>query len=88
MDEKKKKRRHARWEELGEDAIRADMKNGGHGLVGGSLEVRQEARNWLKAKKEARETKTEKTETTRFVLGSAIGLLAIFATIALWYLSN
>ena len=88
MDEEKKNSRHTRWEELGEDAIRADMENGGHGLVGGSPEVRQEARNWLKEKNEARETKTEKTGTTRFALGSAIGLLAIFVSIVLWYLSN
>jgi hypothetical protein len=45
--------RFAQWEKLGVDAIEQDLATGGHRLVGGPLQVRALAREWVQLKKAA-----------------------------------
>ncbi len=58
MDEAKRQRRIERFEQLGEETVRADMNAGGCRVVGGSPEVRQLARDWL-AEKECERQKAD-----------------------------
>ena len=58
MDEAKRKRRIERFEQLGEETVRADMATGGHRYIGGPPEVRQLALDWL-AEKERQRQKTD-----------------------------
>ena len=57
MTERKFEGQRARWEELG------DLASGGFRLVGGSPEVRKDARRWLKEHDEAR-SMVESDETS------------------------
>lgn len=95
MNDEQKERRYARWEEIGEDAIRADMETGGHRLVGGSPEVRRLAQQWLNEKQQAREArqeehqvKQEKRESSRFFWSSLLAILAIVVAVVLWFVSG
>ena len=49
MSNEKRAARYTRWKELGVERVRADLLQGGHQLVGGSPEVREEAWSWVKA---------------------------------------
>jgi hypothetical protein len=42
--------RFARWDELGLEAIKQDLTNGGHRLIGGPLQVRALGRKWVRMK--------------------------------------
>ncbi|MGH2567031.1 MAG: hypothetical protein ACRDGA_01745 [Bacteroidota bacterium] len=95
MNEEQKRRRYARWEEIGEDAIRADMQSGGYRLVGGSPEVRRLAQQWLNEKQQARaageepgRAQQEGRETRRFFWTSVLAILAIVVAIVLFLLSG
>ena len=95
MDDEQKKRRYAKWEEIGEDAIRADMDTGGYRLVGGSPEVRRLARQWLNEKRDARkgrqeehQDKQEKRGSRRFFWSSLLAILAIAVSVVLWLISG
>jgi hypothetical protein len=89
MDEGRRKRLHAKWAEIGEDAIRADMANGGFRHVGGPPEIRQEAQRWLNELSSARQAKTNaEAESDRWwqragvVAGVASALIALFPVVA------
>lgn len=95
MDDEQKKRRHAKWEEIGEEAIRADMESGGHRLVGGSPEVRRLAQQWLNEKQQTREARQEenqdtqeKRESRRFFWSSLLAILTIVVAVVLWSVSG
>ena len=45
--------RFARWEKLGLDRVKADLLNGGHGVVGGSPAVRDLAWEWVRFREAA-----------------------------------
>jgi len=95
VNDEQKERRYARWEEIGEDAIRADMETGGYRLVGGSPEVRRLTQQWLNEKQQAREArqekhqdKQEKRESRRFFWSSLLAILAIVVVVVLWLVSG
>lgn len=95
MDDEQKKRRYAKWAEIGEDAIRADMDTGGHRLVGGSPEVRRLAQQWLNERHQSRETRQDelqvkqgKHESRRFFWSSLLAILAIIVAVVLWIVSG
>ena len=95
MDEEGKRRRYARWEEIGEDAIRADMESGGHRLVGGSPDVRRLALQWLDEKQLAREARQEgrraqdqRVESRRYIWGTVLAIFAIIVAVVLWLLGR
>jgi len=50
ISEEGKQARFARWEEIGVDAIKADLLAGGHQLVGGPPSVRKLAWEWVRDK--------------------------------------
>ena len=95
MDDEKKRKRYERWEEIGEDAIRADMESGGYRLVGGSPELRRLAQQWLNEKQQARaaqeETKQvsqERRETRRYFWSTLLAVIGILIAIILWYFTG
>lgn len=53
MTQEQREARHTRWKELGLDRVKQDLLDGGHRLVGGSPEVREEAWAWVKAQEAA-----------------------------------
>ena len=57
--ELKRKRRIERFEQLGEQIIRADMAQGGHRHVGGTPKVRELAREWLAEKEREMQQTTQ-----------------------------
>ncbi|HUC61613.1 MAG TPA: hypothetical protein VMF53_06625 [Alphaproteobacteria bacterium] len=54
LSEKGLQERHQRWEEIGLDAIKADLLTGGHRLVGGTPAVRRAAWEWVRRKESER----------------------------------
>jgi hypothetical protein len=67
--------RFERWEKYGADAIKADLVNGGHRLVGGTASVRQLAWEWVRMKEgQAMLPATKRTGTngTSFIAESRI----------------
>lgn len=60
MSDAKREARFGRWEKFGLERIKDDLLSGGHKLVGGSLEVRELAWEWVRQKeKEMRNAKSE-----------------------------
>jgi hypothetical protein len=52
MSEAKRTARFARWETLGLDRVKDDLRNGGHRLVGGGPAVRELAWEWVRKKEQ------------------------------------
>lgn len=50
MTPEKREARIARFEAWGIDRVKADLANGGHALVGGTLKVRELAHEWVRMK--------------------------------------
>ncbi|WP_405232043.1 hypothetical protein [Lentisalinibacter salinarum] len=95
MEEEAKRRRYKRWEEAGEDAIRADMESGGYRLVGGSPEVRRLAQHWLNEKQKARAARgemrqvtNERRESWRYFWSTLLAIIGIVVAVILWYFSG
>ncbi len=54
--------RFARWERVGVELVRADLRNGGRFIVGGSAQTRALAEEWVK-RKDAEKAESERTAT-------------------------
>lgn len=84
MTEKQRQARHARWGEIGLERVKADLLAGGHKVVGGSPEVREEAWAWVKEQEAATGTK-EVVSLKPGYFGVSIDLKAAWRLCKSWW---
>jgi hypothetical protein len=78
------KTRFARWERVGVELVRADLRNGGRLAVGGGATTRALAEEWLRLKdaEKAERIAASRNEVAREEIGATESLKRIWAELA------